>query len=117
MTAPTFSLPAALAAWNTPDFTAVLKRELETLGPQLPLQQGLATSSYALDDTLSVMVIAATEQGGAIHAHIGVFFSGIVAGCNCADDPTPVEPQPEYLELLLVIARGTAAVAVTPLPG
>lgn len=108
-------LPGALAAWDTPDFGAVLKREVESLpAGALPLQQCVATTSYALDAGCSVMLIAAGADAAAIRARIGVFFSGIVAGCSCADDPTPVEPQPEYAELELVIDRRTAAMAVLP---
>lgn len=109
----TIRLPAALNAWNTPAFAATLKRELEGLGAGgLPLQQGLAASSVALDDAYEVMVIAAEDAPGAIRARVGVFYAGIVAGCSCADDPTPVEPQHEYCELLLAIDKATAETAV-----
>jgi hypothetical protein len=108
-------LPAALAAWNTPAFSETLKRELEAAGAAaLPLQQCLAASSYALDDGCSVMVIGAGEEEGAIRARVGVFFQGIIAGCSCADDPTPVEPQQEYCELELAIDRRTGAVTISP---
>jgi hypothetical protein len=111
-------LPVSLAAWGTPAFAAALKRELEALPPgSLPLQQGLAATSFALDEGIQVMVLAAGEAEGAIAARVGVFFSGIVAGCNCADDPTPVEPQGEYCELLLAIDLGTAAATVTLVAG
>jgi hypothetical protein len=43
-----------------------------------------------------------------------VFFSGILSGCSCADDPTPVEAQAEYCELAIAIdtASGEADVTV-----
>jgi hypothetical protein len=108
-------LPAALAAWNTPAFSDALKRELEAAGPAaLPLQQCLSASSYALDDGRTVMVIGASETAGLIRARVGVFFRGIIAGCSCADDPTHIEPQPEYCELELAIDRSSAATTVTP---
>lgn len=108
-------LPLSLQAWNSAEFAGVLKRELEALGAaQLPLQQAVATTSYALDDKLEVMVIAAAEESGRIRVRIGAFFAGIVAGCSCADDPTPVEPQAEYAELLVVIDPATAAATVVP---
>ena len=109
------SLPRALAAWNTPEFNALLKRELEAAGPAaLPLQQSLSASSYALDDGCTVMVIGASEEAGLIRARVGVFFHGVIAGCSCADDPTPVEPQQEYCELELAIDRSTGAVTISP---
>lgn len=100
-------LPESLHAWNTPEFAAALKRELEAQAPQLPLQGAVAATSMALDDAVAVMLIGATEEGAAIRARVGVFFAGIVAGCSCADDPTPVEPQNEYCELLLTIDKAT----------
>ena len=71
------TLSKALAAWGSPDFNTVLKGELEQLGvEQLPLQRGLSAGSYALDTRLSVMVIAAPEQGGVIRAKAGIFYTG-----------------------------------------
>jgi len=102
-------LPRTLAAWNTPVFAATLKDELEQLGAaHLPLQQGMSASSYALDEAVSVMVINAGEQARCIRARVGVFFSGIVAGCNCADDPSPVEANNEYCELWIEIDKAGA---------
>jgi hypothetical protein len=90
----------------------VLKRELEAQAGQLPLQQALANSSTVFGDRIEVMVIASEADGDRIRARVGVFFSGIVAGCSCADDPTPVEAQNEYCELLVDIDRRTAAADV-----
>jgi hypothetical protein len=103
-------LPEALAAWGSPGFAAALKRELERAEPGcLPLQQGLTGSSVALDDRLEVMMIGADADATRIRARVGVFYAGVVAGCNCADDPSPVEAQAEYCELSIIIDRATAA--------
>lgn len=105
-----FRLPESLAAWNAPDFSDVLRRELErdAIG-HLPLQAGLSASSVALEEGCRVMVLRAEEAGPALRVRIGVFYAGLVAGCNCADDPTPVGPQPEYCEVDILIDRATAA--------
>jgi hypothetical protein len=58
-------------------------------------------------------VLGARGEAGAIRARIGVFFHGIIAGCSCADDPTPLEPQQEYCELELTIDRHTGAVTIS----
>jgi hypothetical protein len=105
-------LPESLAAWGSPAFAAVLKRELAAQAGQLPLQQALAGSSAVFGDRIEVMVIASDADAAQVRARVGVFFSGIVAGCSCADDPTPVEAQNEYCELELAIDRRTAAVEV-----
>jgi len=106
-------LTKSLNAWGTPDFEDILKSEIEQLGAeQLPLQQGLSTSSYALDDKLKVRVISVSEEAGFIRAKIGIFYSGIIAGCSCADDPTPVEEQVEYCVVQIDINKITAETTV-----
>ncbi len=106
-----------LNAWGTGDFDAALRKEIEELkAEQLPLQQGLSAGSYALGDRFEAMVIGAHEHDGVIRARVGIFYSGIIAGCSCADDPTPVEPQPEYCEVQVDIDRETAEATITLIP-
>ncbi len=108
------SLAKSLRAWGTPEFTAALKHELESLrGDQLLLQRELVQSSYALDDPHTVILIAVDDGATTIRARVGVFFSGIIAGCSCADDPTSVEPVNEYCELWVEIDKGSAEAKVT----
>lgn len=102
------SLQRSLAAWGTPQFDDVFKRELEAVPVDvLPLQLGLSRGTSVLDEPRNVMIIAVTDTAQSIHARVGVFYSGILAGCSCADDPTPVEAQPEYVELALDIDKTT----------
>ena len=106
-------LTKSLNAWGTPDFEGILKAEIEQLGAeQLPLQQGLSTSSYALDDKLNVRIISVSEEARFIRAKVGIFYSGITPGCSCADDPTPVEEQVEYCVVQLDINKTTAETTV-----
>lgn len=106
-------LAKSLNAWGTPDFEDILKAEIEQMGAeQLPLQQGLSTSSHALDDKLSVRIISVSGDAYFIRAKVGIFYTGIIAGCNCADDPTPVEEQNEYCEVQLDISKLTADTTV-----
>lgn len=107
-------LPRSLAAWGTPFFAETLKQELEEQPPgQLPLQHCLSSSSVALDDPPQVMVISFTATPGIIRARVGVFFGGIIAGCSCTDDPTPVQRQEEYGELLVAIDQASATASIT----
>jgi hypothetical protein len=111
-------LTKALNAWGTRDFAGILQQEIEQLDAgALPLQQGLSAGSYVLGDKIEAMLIAAHEQDGFIRARVGIFFSGILAGCSCADDPTPVEAQPEYCEVRVEIDKTTADATITLLPG
>jgi len=106
-------LTQALNAWGTPDFEAILKKEIEQMGAEhLPLQQGLSTGSHALDTNLQVMVISVSEDAGFIRAKAGIFYSGILTGCSCADDPTPVNEESEYCVVQLDISKSTAETTV-----
>ena len=93
-----FKLDSSLQAWNTDSFVETFKKEVCALsGGQLPLQQGLSNSSYALDDKLSVTVLDVTHDDEYISVKAGIFYTGIIAGCNCADDPGPVDEINEYI--------------------
>ncbi len=106
-------LGKALDAWGTPDFKEVLKREIEQLGAsQLPLQQGLSTGSHAVDSKLGAMIISVSEDANVIHAKAGIFYTGIITGCSCADDPSPVDENAEYCEVQLDINKSTAETSV-----
>lgn len=107
-------LTETLSALRTPGLESTLKRELERLdATSLPLQQGLTRGSHVADDPFSVMVIGISEEAGYIRAKVGVAYSGIIAGCSCADDPTPIDTQPEYCELQVEIDKTTADTRVT----
>lgn len=111
---PMIQLTKALSAWGTPEFKDILKREIERLDVELlPLQQGLSQGSYASGENLSAMIISFSEEPGFIHVKSGIFYTGIIAGCNCADDPTPVDGHTEYCEVRFVINRLTAETTVT----
>lgn len=110
-------LAHCLKAWNTPAFNAQLKRELEALPVDaLPLQQGLTYSSHVLDAPFQVRIITLEADADTLSAHLGVFYAGIVAGCSCADDPTPIEPLQEYCELQLTLDRASGAARIDLLP-
>lgn len=107
-------LTKSLGAWGTPAFNDVLKKEIECLDAQyLPLQQGLSHSSYATDTDFSVMIINTREENDFLHVKAGIFFSGVIAGCSCADDPTPVPEQSEYCEILVDIKKTSAETCIS----
>jgi hypothetical protein len=106
-------LTEALNAWGTPGFAEVLKNEVARLDAgQLPLQQGLSAASYVVDGKFDVMIIGVSEEDGFIRVKAGVFYAGIIAGCSCADDPTPVDELSEYCEVRLDIDKKTAETTV-----
>jgi hypothetical protein len=103
-----------LNAWETPGFEAILKAELERLDADvLPLQQGLSISSHVANHQHTVIVLRVTDADGFLHVKAGIFYSGIIAGCSCADDPTPVDEQNEYCEVQIGINKKTAEASIT----
>lgn len=106
-------LDKALKHWGSPDFEQVLKAEIAQLdGGQLPLQQGLSVTSHAVDKSHSAMIIRVSEEPDILRVKAGIFYRGIIPGCSCADDPTPVDEVSEYCEVELCIDRHSAATRV-----
>jgi hypothetical protein len=107
-------LQKSLHAWGTPEFEAILKHEIEQLdAASLPLQQGLSISSHVTDSPFQALIISVHEDAGAIRVKAGIFYTGVIAGCSCADDPTPIDELTEYCVVQLDIDRTTAATTVT----
>lgn len=108
------ALKQTLQAWGGPAFNATFKKEVEALPPEhLPLQQGLSLSSSISDQPFRVMVISTGESEGRLQVKAGVFYSGIIAGCSCADDPTPQDVQAEYCDLAFNIDPQSGETTVT----
>ena len=101
-----FYLPKSLSAWNTPDFASCFRSELESLKPELlPLQLGMRYSSAVADRPIDVMVLSTSEDVRMIRVKTLVLYSGIVSGCNCSDDPTPIDEQPEQCGILFELNK------------
>ena len=103
-----------LNAWGTLEFKDILKDEIEHMGVELlPLQQGLSQCSYANGENLKAIIISVSEEPRFIRVKSGVFYTSIIAGCSCADDPTPIDENTEYCEVQLDIDKSTAETTVT----
>ncbi len=107
-------LENSLHAWGTPDFKAILTQEITQLGSdQLPLQQGLSTGNYVSDTPITVSINRVTEMDKLIRVTAGIFYQGIIGGCSCTDDPTPISEINEYCEVQLDIEKTSAITTVT----
>lgn len=107
-------LKKSLTAWQTPDFNAVFKNEVKQLDPNLlPLQQGLAHSSSANAANLGITILRVTELPEDIQIKAGFFYTGIIAGCSCADDPSSLNEINEYCEVRFEIDKQTGEATVT----
>lgn len=109
-------LPETLQAWDSPACRDTLRLELERLdSAALPLQQGLSYTSHALNE-FSVRVLQTESTQERLKARVGIIYAGIIPGCSCADDPTPIEPQAEYCEILVEIDRISAEARISLAP-
>jgi len=107
-------LTKTINAWGTPGFEDTLKGEVEQLdADQLPLQQALSTSSHVTDSQRTLTIIRVSDDEDLIHIKAGIFYSGIIAGCSCADDPTPIDEQNEYCVVQIEINKQTAEATIT----
>jgi hypothetical protein len=105
-------LEKSLRAWGGPDFEAILKQEVADGAQHLPLQQGLASCNYVADAPVTLLIRRVAETEKVIRIRAGIFYQGIIGGCNCADDPTPASEITEYCVVQLDIDKTTAATAV-----
>lgn len=103
-----------LGVWNTPLLGSIFKQEVAEMDPGvLPLQQGLTISSQVSDWPVQAMILDLSEDARAIRIKAGIFYRGIVAGCNCADDPTPIAEHNEYCVVQFCIDKHSAEATVT----
>jgi len=109
-----FKLNLSLLAWDTDTFNTTFIEEVSALDEStLPLQQGLSYSSYANSDNLTATVLNKNSDDNFLFIKAGLFYTGVIAGCNCADDPTPVDENNEYCEVVFTIDKKTAVSSVS----
>lgn len=106
-------LEASLKAWPSDNFQDIVKQEIEKLDvSMLPLQQGLSQGNYVTDEKFNVIVISVTSEENSIVVKTGIFYTSVIAGCNCADDPAPVDTLSEYCVVQFDINISTADTSV-----
>lgn len=109
-----FRLAQSLKAWGTPEFKQVMQQEIAQLDhARLPLQQALSISSAVTDQPIQAMILATQEEADLIRVKAGVFYTGVISGCSCADDPTPIAAQNEYCVLQFCVDKRSAEATVT----
>ena len=101
-----FTLQKSLQAWDTKSFNNTFKSEVGALDKQqLPLQKGLQFSSYVSPENITPVIIASSANATHLLIKTTIFYTGIIAGCSCSDDPGPQDTQQESCELLFHINR------------
>lgn len=99
----------SLREWGGDGFVRTLKQEIESLPPgTLPLHDGVTQGGRVDDAALTATVLRAGDSGDLLLADVGIFFTEVVAGCSCGDEPMALNA---YCELQVSIDRRTARAA------
>ena len=108
------TLEKSRSAVGHENFQQVFRDEVCQLDKNLlPLQQGLKQSSFVSDSPIDVLVMDTLETDSEIIIRTSVFYSGIIAGSCCADDPSPVDELTENCELQFILDKNTANTSVS----
>lgn len=100
------TLSKTVKAWDTDSFNKTFTDEICTIpAHELPLQEGMSYGSVALSEKLSATVLHLNSDDRYIVAKTGLFYTSIIAGCSCADDPSPVDEINEYCEATFKIDK------------
>ena len=99
-------LPDTVLQCRSSCFEKVLKRELENLPTgTLPLENATSRGGFVDDSDISATVIKVKQNEKEVQARVGIFFTEIVTGCGCGDDPMP---ENAYCEMLISIDKTTS---------
>ncbi|HED35137.1 MAG TPA: hypothetical protein ENJ08_13150 [Gammaproteobacteria bacterium] len=91
------------------NFSRTFKTEVAGLDHSLlPLQKGLSQSSYVSNESVNAVVLSTSETAFTHEIKVSIFYTGIIAGCSCSDDPTPLDTQNEQCDMLFSIDKLTA---------
>lgn len=117
MSQPAIILADSLAVMGSDDFESAFKREVAALDVKLlPLHQAMVYGSYPAESPISAVLLNTTEKDDLLLVKAGVFFSSVLAGCNCAGDPSAENEYQEYCQLLFSIDRQSGETEAVLLP-
>ena len=107
-------LTNALKHWGSTEFEQALKSELENLPTgTLPLHQATSQGGIVDDSNISACILSSEASDDEVKIRAGIFFTEIVAGCNCNDPPMEINA---YCVLEIAIYTADANTRVTIIP-
>jgi len=93
----------ALKSWGTDSFSTELLNDIMSLKTGvMPLQQGLTQGDMASEHPTNVSLLSYHDSEENIVAKLAVFFTEIISGCSCGDDPGIING---YCEMQLTINK------------
>ena len=92
-------------------FASTLRQEIADLpAGALPLEAALTQGGRIADGEIAVSLLGVSEDAAAIYARVGIFFTEVVGGCSCGDDPFT---ESGYCRMQLRIDKATAEGTLT----
>jgi len=99
-------LTESLKHWNTASFKDTFKSELLSLyTTALPLHLATNQGGHVNYSRIGLTILSTSEDENLVNVKTGIFFTEIVGGCNCDDDPIEANT---YCVLLIAINKTTA---------
>lgn len=109
------TLQDCVEAMDAKDFAKRLAQRVQALpAGALPLQIGCRQGGRVDDHDIATTVLGVDQQADQVVARVGVFFTELVGGCNCNDDPVEVNA---YCVLRVSIERATGIAHFEPETG
>ena len=110
----TINLESCLSARDEKVLAQTITRALEALPPEdLPLHAYCSQGGWVEGSPLAVSVLELRPDTHCILARVGVFFTELVGGCNCQDDPAKVNAYGVF-EIRIDRISGLARVVADP---
>jgi hypothetical protein len=81
----------------------------------LPLTELMQYGSYPGSTEPAVSLLSSSSSKKEIRLRVAVFFTSIIAGCNCSDDPGRSDEIQEYGECELIFDHSYRLLQVIPL--
>ena len=104
-------LPDSVRNWNSAEFSSCFKREIRGLpSGTLPLQSRGMQNGLVDDSDLSLILLQTTETEDTYTIKTGIFFSEIIGGCSCGDEPAA---ENAYCEIWVRIHKKTAEASIS----
>ena len=96
----------SLRDWQTNAFSNSFKRDIQGLpSGALPLQARGMQNGLVDDSDLSLTILQTIETEDTLKTKAGIFFSEIIGGCSCGDDPAT---ENAYCEIWVDICKVTS---------
>ena len=102
-------LAESLKHWKSASFKDVFRSELLSLDTTfLPLHLATNQGGHVDYSSIGLTILSTSEDENFVNVKTGIFFTEIVGGCNCDDDPSEAN---SYCILLINIHKTTAKCA------